>query len=616
MNKGLNEKDQFVRISSMLDASVMKITIFATVIIVFSMLLVGAIAYTITEKEIVNKLKTKDLVNIAEAISAKIDGRIERAKETSILLAKDPEIINWVSSAEKNKVAEQNSLLRIAKLAREHDYSNSFIVSNVTKHYWDENCQIIDTMLENDPDDSWFFDVTKSNKPVSLVIDYNNERKDTFVFVNALMGDVKKPLAVVGVGLSLGELSKDFQSFKYGEKSDLWLVDNKGNIYLSDNINHNGKNISKILPMKIASTLLRNIDSSHKVSSTLEYQDSKGALVDIISYPIKSSDWKLLVQIPRSESVSLLNTIKFNTLSATGITLIAITIFFFLISRYLANPYKRTLQLNQELEAKITERTKELFEKNSKLMDSIDYAKRIQESTLPSPGKLTDLFKDHFLLWRPKDLVGGDFYWTKKFNKDYLVAVGDCTGHGVPGAFMTMLTVSILNQIADLNTKGDPALLLKKLNVLIKQTLNQETEDALTDDGLDIGLCYFDGSNHLIFAGAKMSLFIRNSKGIEIIQGNKKSIGYIRTAPDYPYTNSKIDIESGDLFYLTTDGYLDQNGGLKDYSFGKNRFLNMIEHCNNRDLSKQGKVFLNELLNYMGEKPQRDDITVIGFRIS
>ena len=595
------------------DSEVKKVTFFASIIIIFSILLVGLISYVITEKEVVYKLKNKDLATIADAISSKIDSPILRAKETSLVLAQDPEIIQWVASGEKDQRVQRNVMQRISQLTNGMGYSNSFVVSALTGHYWDENGQLIDTMSSTDPDDQWFYDVLASKQKVTMVIDYNEERKNTFVFVNALMGDVNNPLAVTGVGLSLKDVSQYFETFKYGENSDLWLIDKKGNIYLSDDLSHNGKHIIDFLPTEVTKAFLAGIDQ--ELSSTLEYKNDQGQLVDLISYPLSSTDWTLLVQIPRNETVAFLKTIKINTLLASIITLISITLFFIFVSRNLANPYKKALQLNQQLEEQVANRTLELREKNQKLLDSIDYAKRIQESILPSQDKLNTLFKDYFLLWKPRDLVGGDFYWSKRFDKELLVAVGDCTGHGVPGALMTMVTISILNQIVDEQTKNDPAQILQKLNIFIKETLHQETKEALTDDGLDIGLCYFNGEDTLVFAGAKSSLYIKTNEEIHIIKGDKKSIGYVRTAKDYHYTNNTRKIQPGDLFYLTTDGFLDQNGGPKDYSFGKKRFIEIISGSYQKELSDQGKVFLRELLNYMGDETQRDDITVMAFKL-
>lgn len=613
-------KEKDVQISSAdvtPDADIIKVIILASIIITFSVVLIGSIAYIITKNQVVDKLKNQDLINIAESISYKIDSRIERAKEVSLLLAQDEQIKEWVISGEKDELQKNYALTKIKSLATDFDYTNSFVVSAVTNHYWDENGHIIDTMSENDPDDDWFYSTLSSQESVSIQFDYNQERRDTFVFIDALMGDVDSPIAVIGVGLGLNDLSEEFQSFKYGENSNLWLVDNQGKIYLSDNIEHDGKNIELYIPLEIKQKIIENISNGNKEQYNIEYENSEHELTDLIIYPLSSTaDWHLLFQIPRSESTNFLNTIKLNTLMASLIILISITFLFYFVSNKLVNPYKKAIKLNRELENKVLERTKELHEKNKKLTDSIEYAQRIQKSILPTEEALKEVFDDYFLIWQPKDTVGGDFYWSKKVDQGFYVAVGDCTGHGVPGALMSMLVISILNQIVN-NEKDKPSLILMKLNSLIKQILKQKDRDSsLTDDGLDIGFCYFDEKNSLIFAGAKIALYIKNDRNLRIVKGNRKSVGYTRTSEDYSYTDTVIKIISKDeLFYMTTDGYTDQNGGPKNYSFGKKKFVDLINNYYKEPLSKQREIFWQAVMDYMGDEMQRDDITLMAFKL-
>lgn len=593
------------------DTDVMKVILFACVVIASSILLVGALVYHITERAAVTKLKSQDLAHLASSISAQVDGRIARAEETAKILAKDPEMLQWAKEGEKDFTLQAHVLQRLAGLTRGTDYNNSFVINSITRNYWTEEGKMIDTLSPTDPDDDWFFATLAAQEPVSVVIDYNDERKDTFVFVNALLGDPTRPLGITGVGMSLMGLSRDFQSFKYGKNSDLWLIDSQGNIYLSDDPLHNGRHIRDFLPSQVTEKFLGNGADT----TTLEYQNQLGEVVDLIRYPLKTANWYILFQIPRGETVSYLKTIQYNTLWGTLLALVSITFLFIFVSRNLANPYKRALALNEQLEEQVTLRTQELNQKNQKLMDSIDYAQRIQQAIVPTEEKLANLFKDYFLLWQPRDVVGGDFYWSKSVGQGYLVAVGDCTGHGVPGALMTMLTVSILNQLVGEQDQADPAQILQQLNIRIKETLNQQGQGDLTNDGLDLGLCYYDGAASLFFAGAKCSLYVNGPAGIERVAGNKKSVGYVKTPADYSYSNQLVTVQEGQRFYLTTDGFLDQNGGPKNYSFGKKRFVELIDRYGQLPLVQQGQHFQRELEHYRGAEAQRDDITVLAFQI-
>lgn len=595
------------------DSQLFRIIMFAIGVIVFSIILISVISYIITEKEAVHKLKTKDLQYIASSISSKIDERIERAKETSSVLANDPTIIEWVQGKEKDIGLQKAVIDKIHHIAFDYDYNNSFVVSSVTGHYWDENGNLIDTLSESDPDDTWFYETISAKSPLSVQVDYNEERKDTFVFVNALIGDVQNPVAVTGIGLDLDDVSKEFENFKYGEQSNLWLIDHEGSIYLSDEVKDNGKNIGNVVTEDIKNSILNSFEGG---TQTLEYKNKNNESVDLISFPLKSTNLKLLVEIPRFETVSFLKKIKWNTIFASALLIFAIILLFYIVSVKLANPYKRALELNEQLEQKVEERTKELIEKNMKIMDSIDYAKRIQESILPSSAQLDHLFYDYFLLWRPRDTVGGDFYWSKRLGEDeYLIAVGDCTGHGVPGALMSMLAISVLNHVVDFECKDNPGFILQKLNGFIKETLNQDSLEGTTDDGLDIGLCYIKKGKELVFAGAKCALYVAAyGKEVAVYNGDKRSIGYRRTAKDFVYSNQVIPLTYDQRFYLSTDGFFDQNGGPKNYSFGKKRFLALINMYYEFSLSEQKAFFEQQLEMFMGEEVQRDDITVIAFR--
>lgn len=592
------------------DRSVYKVVILASVLIVFSMTLTGTLGYFFTENGVVDKLKQQDLGTIARSIAGQVDGRIERAKETAVVLADDPHIREWVEGGEKDAALQEYTVQKLRYLHKSFDYNSSFVVSGTTNHYWSESGAIIDTVSPSDPDDSWFFTTMKSGVKVDVDIDYNEVRQDTFAFINALMGDPARPTAVAGIGMSLKELSKEFQTYKYGKGSNVWLVDKDGEILLSDQLEHNGRNLSDQVPADVLELVRQSFGGAERIA---EIKSRKGELTDLISYPLRSTDLRLLVLIKRSETVSFLDTIKHNTVIAIVISIISIVVMFYFISNRLANPYKRALELNRELEQAVSERTRELAVRNEAIMDSIGYAKRIQETMLPSPEQMNRLLAGVEVLWRPKDVVGGDFYWVRPYRDGVLAGIGDCTGHGVPGAFMTLLAVSKLDRIIERDRELSPGEILEELNRLLKATLAQEERNGATDDGLDLGLCYVT-KEKLVYAGAGCPLFLYRDGGITIMEGEKKGIGYRRTPPDFRYGNRELEVESGDICCMATDGIFDQNGGDKGRTFGKSRFVEWLGAHGHAPLSEQGGLFLRELESFRGEADQRDDMTWMAFR--
>ena len=359
------------------DRGTIKVVVFACLVIVLAVVLTGSISYFITRNATVDKLKSRDLVYIVESISSKIDSRIERAKETSLILAKDPAIIQWIAGAEQDERLGDYSKTKINNIAQNYDYANAFIVSAITNHYWAEGFKLIQVMSPTDPNAKWFYDALKSEKNIALNIDYNSGRQDTFVFLNALVGDVNNPIAVTGIGLSLKDIAQDFQKYKFGEDSNLWLIDSNGKIYLSDNLNDNGKYIQDFIPSNIVSQIIGEKDSTSSTPKIMEYINANGETVDLAYKSTKSTDWKLVFQIPRSESIAILGNIKLNTIIASLIALILMIFVFYVISHRIADPLKRALLITKEMEKQVRERTQELTEKNQKIIDSIDYAKRI-----------------------------------------------------------------------------------------------------------------------------------------------------------------------------------------------------------------------------------------------
>ncbi|MFC5528923.1 SpoIIE family protein phosphatase [Cohnella yongneupensis] len=592
------------------DRSVFRVIVLAGILLVFATSTTGILSYRITESEVISKLKSNDLVRTAKSISNQVEGRIDRAIETSDMLADDPAVVEWVSGGERDDKLGDIVRKQLISLPHSFDYTNSFVVSAVTNQYWAEDGKVLERVSKDDPDDKWFFDTLASGKRTDVVVDSNKSRQDTFVFVNVLIGDVNNPIGVAGVGMSLKALSAEFANYKYGPNSHLWMVGANGTIHLSDSFEQTGSTLGDYLPVATIASLNEAKPGEQLI---LDTKNKQGQQVDMISYPIRSADMRLIAQIPRSETVGFLDSIKLNTAIAVFVSIVLIVFFFIYISRKLADPYKRALSMNAELESKVQARTKELAERNKEMTDSILYANRIQQSVLPAPEAMESSFDEHFAVWKPRDVVGGDFYWMKKVGDVQWVAVGDCTGHGVPGALMTMLSVSLLDRIAATGDNPTPAVVLGKLNVLLKETLNQMDQDGLTDDGLDLGLMFMEG-DRTVYAGTGVTLAVSDSNGMRSVKGDKHKVGYRRTPVDVAYTDHPFEAEPGRVFYLITDGIVDQNGSGSTASLGRTRLLEWLAQYRTYPLARQQEQFESMLTAYMGEEYQRDDMTLLAFK--
>lgn len=288
--------------------------------------------------------------------------------------------------------------------------------------------------------------------------------------------------------------------------------------------------------------------------------------------------------------------------------------------------------INQNLEDKVLERTQEINrqkevveEKNKEIVDSINYAKRLQSAILPTAQKVKESFKESFVLFKPKDIVSGDFYWMQKIagfqagtrsetNDIFLIAAVDCTGHGVPGAMVSVVGANSLDRCVKEFGLRRPAEIMDKLNDLVTETF--ETTDGEVRDGMDMTLCALDlKKGKLEFAGANNPLWIvRNgAKEVEEIKPDKQPIGKFEFRK--PFTNHEKDLQKGDCIYLFSDGYADQFGGPKGKKFKYKTLKELLISLHEKPMDEQLQVLESTFENWKGELLQIDDVCVIGIRI-
>ena len=276
----------------------------------------------------------------------------------------------------------------------------------------------------------------------------------------------------------------------------------------------------------------------------------------------------------------------------------------------------RTKELEEK--NKIVEEQKEIvLEKNLKITDSINYAKRIQHAILPSEELIRSYLPDSFIFYNPKDIVSGDFYWFASNNNKLVIAIADCTGHGVPGAFMSMIGNTLLNEIVNVKNISKPNHILDHLNKGVVSLLHQASSEAVEqDDGMDISILAIDKTNNEIeYAGANHIAYLFNLNRHETLQGDVFSIGGMFGKADINFSSQKVKIEKGATIYLFTDGFMDQFGGEKNTKFLSSNFLQLIQGVQLYDMAEQKRI-ISEAFNYWkGNIVQTDDVLLMGIRL-
>ena len=313
------------------------------------------------------------------------------------------------------------------------------------------------------------------------------------------------------------------------------------------------------------------------------------------------------------------------TLAYVGYALLGLIVIFLAITISI----RRLKRKNERLEEIVAERTVEIRNQNTQLqqqkdeiehqqqeiMDSINYAKRIQEAILPVELEIKENFKDSFVLFMPKDIVSGDFYWFARVGTKRIVVCADCTGHGVPGAFMSMIGTDKLNHIVKARGITNPSEILAEMNKGIKASLKQNEETDSTRDGMDAAICTVDFvAETLEYAGANRSLWhVRDNELIETKPTKVAVAGF--TSDDQVYELHQVKLQTGDRFYMSSDGYADQFGGTRGKKLKVKVMKELVMSHYQKDMETQRTIFKQQIIEWMGEYEQVDDICVIGLEI-
>lgn len=342
---------------------------FLVIVIILSISIINF--YTV-RKALIKDIREEQLLSFVEASQSDIQMVLEKAVETSILLAEDPTLVKWFADGEKDP--------ELGKLAKDKltginksGYFTVFAVNNVTKNYWSENGKLLDVVSESDPDDSWFFGFIKDGKKIALNFDYNSELNQTLFFFNALMGSSSQPMGTAGVGMNPDNLIKELTKRKITENSKLWIIDNSGAIQISATKEEINKNISTILPVNLVSQVTNNVDKA--VISNVSWEGRK---YEFAKMKIGTTDFQILVAAPMSELIELLNPIRTNTIIFGVVFFIITLILIYLLTKSIVDPLKR-----------ITNTANEFATGN--LIPQIDESLIAREDEI---GKLSTAFKE------------------------------------------------------------------------------------------------------------------------------------------------------------------------------------------------------------------------------
>lgn len=419
-----------------------------------------------------------------------------------------------------------------------------------------------------------------------------------------------------------------FDYKKYGDSVEYGLPKNLKLPYDKNHVTFDFIGISHTIPSKIYyQYMLENFDADWlpkgKETSTTYSNLPAGKYTFLLK---ASNDDGLWNSVPVSYSFEITPPFWKRLWFYVSIIIIGVCGIFLMIKMR-----ERSLVHSQKLlEEQVAIRTNELFEekeklqvayseidgKNKDITDSIHYAKRIQNAILPSDSAFKQSLNESFVFYQPKAIVSGDFYWLEKWGNETLIAAVDCTGHGVPGAFMSIVCHNILTQAVNVLGLTKPALILNETNSQLSKKLNQDPDEATVRDGMDISLISINYPKLKIeFAGANNPLWIIREKQLIQVNGDKFPIGAFVGEELQQFANHEFELIKGDCVYIFTDGFADQFGGPKGKKFKYKQFESLLIKNHKKPMEEQKNILETTIKDWIGDLEQIDDILVIGIRI-
>ena len=357
---------------------------------------------------------------------------------------------------------------------------------------------------------------------------------------------------------------------------------------------------------------------SHERDNLLNEESSKQVAAMEAKYQNEKNEKEITILTNENEVKELeMSKQKTQRNALVGGLLFILAVAFLLYNRYRVKQRANKLLKLQKNEiekqnTELEEHRRNLTEKNKNITDSINYAMRIQASIMPSEAKFKKMLQDSFIFYKPKDIVSGDFYWVEQVNELILFAAVDCTGHGVPGALVSVVGMNLLNQAVLEKGITNPAHILQHLDQGVHHTLSQHG----STDGMDLALCSINlNTNELQYAGAHNPIYyVRNGKLIEH-KGDNIFIGNNFEEKNKAFTSHSIQLEKGDCLYLFSDGYADQFGGPKGKKFKYKALQKLLLSIQEKPMQQQKEILNSALAEWQGDLEQVDDICVIGVRI-
>jgi serine phosphatase RsbU (regulator of sigma subunit) len=664
----------------------------AAILAVYAAVIVGSmLVFAWSAGSISERYAIRFCVSQGELEKEKIRSLLDREIALSLKLADDPTIKEWILH-ESDPQLKKNAFLQLESYRRFLRDGAYFLAIRSSGSYYartPRSERVEKTRLDSaNPADRWFYNALSMDKDYSLNVDHNAMLGENRVWINVLVrADDGSAIGIAGCGLDLTAFLSTLLDHSERGVTTV-IVDAHGALQAyrdRDLIAHNAEVKRDIEKVDIYSLISRAPDrEALRAELRLAAEGSPTGVISISFLghrqlcsvaALPELGWYSLVIVDAGSVIGLVDfvPVALVTLLALFAVLAAVIAAADRLvvrpigkltqaaARVAAGSYdivlpegprneigllgssfrimvEKVKEYTRGLETLVDERTRELRAakddleaSHTRILDSIEYAHLIQDSIFPTKAELESNFDGHFVIGRQRDLVGGDFFFFRATSDGFCVGLADCTGHGVPGAFMTMLVKAHLDRVveaadgwdgrgvdtgSETRPPGAPSSMLRELDRLVSESLGRESETAHLENGLDIILArYRRSSSELWFSGAGLPLFLWRNGRLDVIRGERTHLGFSQTRRPRKFVDHRIAIDGGARVYLVTDGVLDLPGGERGLPFGRSRLAELIEKIAGLSFPEAESQIVSALAEWQGRFPQRDDLSFVGFGI-
>jgi len=558
----------------------------------FFIFLLGSAAFIILMGRIIIDNTGKELIKVVELEQIKLEASLNSEIAIGLKMADSPLIKRYFSNPTDLEL-ENMAFQEFAAYRKAFSANSVFWINDIDKlFYIDEHKPY---RIDTDNSDNYWYPMTLYDTEVyNFNINFNPDLNVTNLWINApVFNDEEKAIGIVGTGINLSDFINAIY-YKYSGNASIYFFNNAGEITGAKDISLIERKVKIEDELyQIKADIISGINEYK--SESIKYIETKVVKGVVVIARIPALDWYVIAV----QRLTIFDSLK------TGMTALFIVLMLVIFLIFMIH------------ESKLDKARVEAV--RDAVISSIEYAGKIQKNMLPDKNLFNEAFSDYSIIWKPRDIVGGDIYWIKNFDDGTVLCVCDCTGHGTPGALLTMLVVSTFEAMVTDNNYKDTAQIIWELekrlvNTLNAKNFNEESKSLNIKDGCDLAVLFIAKDGSVTSSSSHIHIFVCDGKKVTQIKGQRIYVGEGKLKHKDDIKTVHTPAESGNKFYIASDGLFDQPGGEKTVPFGYKAFVKIILENHNENQSAISDIIWTAFEKYRNDRSRVDDFELISFK--